>query len=96
MASGSSSPPGLERGSISPHGGALGPPGIERGSISPHGGSISPQGGVDRGSFSSPPPGYFYSLLRWILKNRFCLAASSKSVMVATNSLPNFELEDFL
>ncbi len=32
---------------------------------------------------------------RWILKNLVCLAASPKSVMVASNSAPNFGLEDF-
>ena len=52
MASGSSSPPGLERGSMSPQG-------PDRGSMSPQRtdrGSISPQDGLERGSFS-PPPG---------------------------------------
>ncbi len=34
--------------------------------------------------------------LTWILKKLFCLAASPKSVMVATNSAPNFDFEDFL
>ena len=34
--------------------------------------------------------------LRWILKKLFCLAASPKSVMVATNSAQNFDLEDLL
>ena len=29
------------------------------------------------------------------LKKTFCLAASPKSVMVTTNSTPNFDLEDF-
>ena len=29
------------------------------------------------------------------LKKLFCLADSPKSVMVATNSAPNFDLEDF-
>ena len=33
---------------------------------------------------------------RRILKNLFCLAASPKSVMVATNSAPNFYLEDYI
>ena len=32
---------------------------------------------------------------RWILKKLFCLAASPKSVMVATNSAPNIDLEDY-
>ena len=32
---------------------------------------------------------------RWILKQLFGLAASLKSVMVAKNSVPNFDLEDF-
>ncbi len=33
--------------------------------------------------------------VKFFKKNFFCLAASPKSVMVTTNSAPNFDLEDF-
>ena len=42
--------------------------------------------------FSSSAPTQYQ---RWILKKLLCLAASLKSAMVATNSAPNFDLEDF-
>ncbi len=38
---------------------------------------------------------YIYSKQRWILKKLFRIAASPKSIMVATDLAPNFDLEDF-